>query len=146
RDILISSVAATMAGAVALIGRVFFYGQVFGGRDDRDRGGALVALLVSIAAGVIATLTQLAISRSREYAADASGARLVGDPEGLASALRKLGVASRRVPMASASSATAHLYIVAPLSGGGGAMSLLMTHPPLEKRIDRLEHMRKEMV
>jgi heat shock protein HtpX len=142
RDILISSVAATLAGAVALMARMFFYGALFGGsRDDRDRGGGAGALIVSLVAGLLATLAQLAVSRSREYGADATGARLVGDPHGLASALAKLAGASRRIPMQSASPATAHLYIVAPLSPSGAALSLFATHPPLEKRIERLEHM-----
>jgi heat shock protein HtpX len=138
RDILISSVAATIAGAIALMGRLLFFG---GGRDDRERGGAGAAILVSLVAGFIATLFQLAVSRSREYGADASGAKLAGSSLGLASALRKLGMASGRIPMQTASPATAHLYIVAPLSGEGGALSLFMTHPPLEKRIARLEQM-----
>jgi len=146
RDILISSVSATMAGAIALMGRLFFYGELFGGgRDDDRRGGAGLALLVSLIAGLLATLAQLAVSRSREYAADATGARLAGSPDGLQSALRKLAVASQRVPMQSASPATAHLYIVAPLSGSGGALSLFQTHPPLAKRIERLEQMKREM-
>src|SRR5262249_54370115 len=113
----------------------------FAPRDDRERGGAGGALIISLLAGLIATLFQLAISRSREYGADATGARLAGSPRGLASALRKLGMASGRIPMQTASPATAHLYIVAPLSGEGGALSLFMTHPPLEKRIARLEQM-----
>jgi heat shock protein HtpX len=141
RDILISSIAATLAGAIALIGRLVFYSEVFGGRDDRERGGAGGALVFSLIAGLVATLTQLAISRSREYGADASGAHLCQDPVALASALRKLEAVSARVPMRSASPATAHLYIVAPLSAGGRALSLFMTHPPLEERIARLEHM-----
>jgi heat shock protein HtpX len=145
RDILISSVAATMAGAIALVGRLFFYNQLFGGRDDRERGGALGALLVSMIAGLVATLTQLAISRSREYGADSSGARLSHDPLALASALKKLQGRSSRVPMATASPATAHLYIVAPLSGHGGPLSLFQTHPPLEQRIARLERLAQEM-
>jgi heat shock protein HtpX len=121
---------------------MFFYGALFGGnRDDRDRGGGAGALMVSLVAGLLATLAQLAVSRSREYGADATGARLVGDSHGLASALRKLAGASRRIPMQSASPATAHLYIVAPLSASGAALSLFATHPPLEKRIERLEHM-----
>jgi heat shock protein HtpX len=138
RDILISSVAATLAGAIALLGRLLFFG---GGRDDRDRGGVGGALLVSLVAGFVATLFQLAVSRSREYGADSSGARLAGSARGLASALRKLGTASGRIPMRTASPATAHLYIVAPLSAQGGALSLFMTHPPLERRIARLEQM-----
>jgi heat shock protein HtpX len=145
RDILISSVAATLAGAVAFLGRMFFWNQMWGGRDDRDRGGGAMALVVSLVSGFLAMLAQLAVSRSREYAADASGAKLVGSPDGLQSALGKLGVASQRIPMRSASPATAHLYIVAPLSGNGGMVSLLQTHPPLEKRIERLEEMREEI-
>jgi heat shock protein HtpX len=147
RDILISSIAATLAGAVALIGRLVFYNALWGGRDDRDdRGGALGALLVSLLAGLLATLAQLAVSRSREYGADATGARLAGSPDGLISALGKLQATTRRIPMQTASPATAHLYIVAPLAGGGRALSLFMTHPPLEERIARLEQQRGERV
>ena len=134
RDILISSIAATMAGAVALMGRLLFF------RDDRERGAG-GALVISLLAGLVATLFQLAVSRSREYGADATGARLAGSSRGLASALHKLGMASGRIPMPTASPATAHLYIVAPLSGEGGALSLFQTHPPLDKRIARLEQM-----
>ncbi len=146
RDILISSVAATLAGAIALLGRLFFYSEMFGGsRDDRERGGGVAALVVSMVAGFVAWLMQRAISRSREYGADETGARLLGTGDGLASALRKLQTASQRIPMQTASPATAHLYIVAPLSASQQAISLLGTHPPLEKRIERLEQLDKEM-
>src|SRR6516165_1627983 len=119
RDILISSVTATIAGAITMIARLGWWASLFGGggsRDDRNRGGGLVALLMLILAPIAATLIQLAVSRSREYEADASGARYTGNPMALASALRKLDAFSKRVPLA-ATPSTAHLFIVAPLLG-----------------------------
>jgi heat shock protein HtpX len=108
------------------------------GRDRDDHGSnPLVALLTLLLAPIAAMLIQLAVSRSREYGADASGARLVGHPEGLANALRKLQQAAERIPMRRADPATAHLFIVSPLSGRSLA-GLFSTHPPLEKRIERL--------
>jgi heat shock protein HtpX len=108
----------------------------YGGRDDRDRGGGFGALLMIILAPIAAMLIQLAVSRSREYQADASGAHMTGNPYGLASALRKLDTYSKRVPMA-ATPSTAHLFIVQPLLGMDFA-SLFSTHPPIAKRIERL--------
>jgi heat shock protein HtpX len=137
RDILISSIAATMAGAIMLIARFsFFFG---GGRSD-DRGGNPISLLLMIIlAPIAAMLIQMWISRTREYAADETGARLVGTGTGLAGALQKLQLASKRAPM-HAEPTTAHLFIVKPLSGSS-LMSLFSTHPPLEERIERLQKM-----
>ena len=134
RDILISSIAATLAGAITYASR---FGIFFGGgdRDDR-RGGGIGALLMLILAPIAAMLIQLAVSRSREYQADASGAQYTGNPYALASALAKLDAYSRRVPMM-ASPSTAHLFIVQPLVGMNFA-NLFSTHPPIAKRIERL--------
>jgi heat shock protein HtpX len=134
RDILISSVAATIAGAITMLARMGFW---FGGsRDDRDRGGGIGALLMLILAPLAAMLIQMAVSRSREYAADATGAHITGNPYALASALAKLDAYSRRVPM-QATASTAHLFIIQPLLGMDFA-SLFSTHPPTAKRIERL--------
>jgi heat shock protein HtpX len=145
RDILISSVVAVMAGAITLIANIAQWGLMFGGfggRDERDQGaGGLVAgLLMIILAPFAAMLIQLAVSRSREYEADHTGAEVSGDPMALASALRKLEQASQVVPAQTAEPAFAHLYIVNPLKGQALA-GLFSTHPPLEERIRRLEAM-----
>jgi heat shock protein HtpX len=134
RDILISSIAATLAGAITYLSRFGFF---LGGdsREDR-RGGALGGLLMLILAPIAAMLIQLAVSRSREYQADATGAHLTGNPYALASALAKLDAFSRRVPMV-ASPSTAHLFIVQPLLGMNFG-NLFSTHPPIAKRIERL--------
>jgi len=141
RDILISSVAATLAGAITLLARMGYWASLFGGmggRDDRDRGGGgLMGLLMLILAPIAATLIQLAVSRSREYQADATGAQLTGNPYALANALRKLDGYSKRIPM-QASPSTAHLFIVAPLLSGVTFANLFSTHPPIAKRIERL--------
>jgi len=139
RDILISSVAATLAGAITYLAEMGRWAMIFGGyeRNDRDRGGGgLAALLMLIVAPIAAMLIQLAVSRSREYQADASGAHLTGNPYALASALAKLDAYSRRVPMA-ASPSTAHLFIIQPLLGMSLG-NLFSTHPPIAKRIERL--------
>jgi heat shock protein HtpX len=138
RDILIASVAAMIAGAITYLSYMGRFAMLFGwgGRDDDNRGGAFGALLMLILAPIAAVIIQLAISRSREYEADATGARLVGHPYGLARALEKLGAYNKRIPMDVAPS-TAHLYIVKPFSGST-LLSLFSTHPPLEKRIARL--------
>jgi heat shock protein HtpX len=139
RDILISSIAATLAGAITVLARMGMWGAMFGGyggRDDRDRGGGLGALLLLILAPIAAMLIQFAVSRSREYAADATGAHITGNPYALASALKKLDAYSRRLPMA-ATPSTAHMFIVQPLVGQTFA-SLFSTHPPIAKRIERL--------
>ncbi len=134
RDILISSVAATIAGAITMLSRMgFFFG---GSRDERDRGGGMGALLMLILAPIAAMLIQMAVSRSREYAADETGAHITGNPYALASALRKLDAYSRRVPM-QATPSTAHLFIIQPLLGMDFG-NLFSTHPPIAKRIERL--------
>lgn len=144
RDILVSSIAATLAGAVMMLARIAQFGAMFGGmgnRDDRgERANGLVLLVVALLAPFAAMLIQLAVSRSREYGADESGAKLCGNPEALASALEKLAIQSGRVPLA-ASPQTAHLFIVNPLSGQFLA-NLFSTHPPIQERIARLRRMR----
>jgi len=139
-DILISSVAATLAGAIAWLGHM---GLWFGGgdREDRDRGGGIMALLLAILAPIAATLLQLALSRQREYSADETGARMVGHPYGLISALQKLGAYNKRIPTTTISPSTSALCIVKPLFGGGTLASLFSTHPPLEDRIATLREM-----
>jgi heat shock protein HtpX len=140
RDILTSSIAATLAGAITMVARMGYWASLFGGygRDDRDRGGGgLGGLFMIILAPIAASLIQLAISRSREYEADATGARETGNPYALARALQKLDDYSRRIPM-QASPTTAHLFIVAPLLGSGGIANLFSTHPPIKERIRRL--------
>lgn len=139
RDILISSIAATIAGAITMLANMGKWAMIFGGfggRDERDRGGGLAALFMLIVAPIAAMLIQLAVSRSREYQADASGAHYTGNPYALASALKKLDAYSRRLPMA-ASPSTAHLFIVQPLLGVNVG-NLFSTHPPIAKRIERL--------
>jgi heat shock protein HtpX len=140
RDILIGSIAATMAGAIMMLADMARWGAIFGGghRDREEGGGAggLGLILMAIIAPLAAMLIQMAISRSREYLADASGASLAGTPEGLARALEKLGAYSKRLPM-QANPSTAHMFIVNPLSGRS-LMNLFSTHPPLEERIARL--------
>jgi heat shock protein HtpX len=140
RDILTSSIAATLAGAIMMIASFLRWGAIFGlgGRDD-ERGGFLELIVMAILAPVAASLIQLAISRTREYQADASGAALTHHPLYLASALRKLETANERIPM-DAGPATAHLFIVNPLSAEG-LTRLFSTHPPIEERIRRLERM-----
>lgn len=141
RDILTSSIAATLAGAITLIARMGYWASMFGGygggRDSRERGGGgLGALLMLIVAPIAASLIQLAISRSREFEADATGAHTTGNPYALARALQKLEDYSKRIPL-QASPSTAHLFIIAPLIGGGIG-SLFSTHPPTKERIRRL--------
>jgi heat shock protein HtpX len=139
RDILISSVAATIAGAITMLASMARWGMIFGGmggRNDRDRGGGIGALLMLFLAPVAASLIQLAVSRSREYQADATGAHFTGNPYALASALAKLDAYSRRMPM-QATPSTAHLFIIQPFLGMSFG-SLFSTHPPIAKRIERL--------
>jgi heat shock protein HtpX len=141
RDILISSVAATMAAAIMMVARMAHFAALFGGyggrSDDRDRGNNPIALLATvILAPIAALLIQMAISRSREFAADAGGASIAGTPYGLADALRKIDAVSKRVPL-DANPATAHMFIVKPFSGGG-ITSLFSSHPPTEARIRAL--------
>jgi heat shock protein HtpX len=135
RDILTSSIAATLAGAITMVSRMGMFGGYGGGRGRR--GGGIGGLFMIILAPIAASLIQLAISRSREYEADATGAATTGNPYALARALQKLEEYSKRIPM-QASPSTAHLFIVAPLLGGGGFGSLFSTHPPMKDRIRRL--------
>src|SRR3954468_8323424 len=142
RDILISSVAATIAGAITMIASMGRWAMIFGGyggndREERGGGGGLAALFMLILAPIAATLIQLAVSRSREYEADATGAHMTGNPYALASALQKLDAYSKRLPMG-ATASTAHLFIVQPLISGAGLANLFSTHPPIAKRIERL--------
>src|ERR1700730_5712978 len=141
RDILTSSIAATLAGAITMVARMGYWASLFGGGGGgggRDRGGGgFSGLLMIILAPIAASLIQLAISRSREYEADATGAARPGNPYALARALQKLDAYSKRIPM-DASPSTAHLFIVAPLLGSGGIASLFSTHPPMKERIRRL--------
>ena len=143
RDILTSAVVATLAGAITMVARMIMYAEMFGGlgggggRGGSRRGGALSMLAMMILAPLAATVIQLAISRSREYEADATGARITGNPQGLARALDKIDKWSKRIPMQVAPS-MAHLYILQPLTTGEVFSSLFSTHPPIRKRIERL--------
>ncbi len=140
RDILIGTVAATIAGAISMLANMAQFTMIFGGRDDRG-GNPIAAIAMMIVAPIAAMLVQMAISRSREYQADETGAKIMGDPVPLASALKKLSEASKVIPM-KAEPATAHMFIVNPLSGNRLA-SLFSTHPPMEKRIAALMAMRR---
>jgi heat shock protein HtpX len=142
RDILISTIAATIAGAIMILADMARWGAMFGfgGRDNEEGPGIVGLLVMSIIAPIAAMLIQLAISRSREYLADETGAHLAHNPESLARALEKLQMGVQRVPM-DASPSTAHMFIVNPLSGST-LMNLFSTHPPLEERIARLRAMR----
>ena len=143
-DILTTSIAATLAGAITWIAQMGRFALIFGGYGgDRDRrgGGGLEALLMLIVAPLAALLIQLGISRQREYAADAAGARLVGHPYGLVSALEKLGAYNERIPMTNVTPATSSLYIVRPLTAGRVFKGLFSTHPPLPDRIEALRRM-----
>jgi heat shock protein HtpX len=142
RDILTGSIVATIAGAISMLAYMAQWGAIlgeFGGRDSENRGGGLGLLVMAIVAPLAALLIQMAISRSREYAADQSGAKISHKPLALANALRKLEYAGRRMPL-EANPSTAHLFIVNPLSGKGMA-NLFSTHPPIEERVARLESM-----
>jgi heat shock protein HtpX len=139
RDILIGSIAATLAGAIMIIASMARWAALFGGfggRDDDDGGGMIGLIAMSILAPIAAMLIQMAISRSREYAADAAGASYAGNPYGLAKALQKISSASRQIPL-EAQPSTAHMFIMNPLSGKS-MMNLFSTHPPVEKRIEKL--------
>ena len=143
RDILISSVAATLAGAITMLASMGRWAMIFGGygRGERDNrnGGGLAGLFMLIVAPIAATLIQLAVSRSREYQADATGAHFTGNPYALASALQKIDAYARRMPL-QASASTAHLFIIQPFLGvsAGTFANLFSTHPPIAKRIERL--------
>ena len=142
RDILIQSVAATIGGAITMLAQWAQFAAIFGGGSSSDdrRGGGFGLIFMAILAPIAAILIQMGISRSREYMADASGAKFAGSSRGLANALLKLDDFSRRRPM-NASPTTAHMFIVNPLSGGGLA-KLFSTHPPIEERVKRLQEMR----
>ena len=143
RDILTSSIAATLAGAITLIARMGYWASLFGGyggsgsQGRGERGGGLSSLFMLIVAPIAAMLIQLAVSRSREYEADATGAKTTGNPYALASALEKIDAYSKRLPMV-ASPSSAHLFIAQPFVGGGMFTNLFSTHPPMAKRIERL--------
>ena len=141
RDILISTIAATIAGAISYLAQMAQWAMIFGGnRGDDEEGGSPVAAFVMMIVGPIAAMiVQMAISRSREYAADKGGAEIAGNPRYLAGALRKLHMASQKIHM-DANPSTSHMFIVNPLSGGG-ILKLFSTHPPIEERIARLESM-----
>ena len=140
RDILTSSIAATLAGAITILAHTGRFAMIFGGYGGRDRdrdGGGIAALFMLILAPIAATMIQLAVSRSREYEADATGAHMTGNPYALASALQKLDAYSKRLPLG-ATPSTAHLFIVQPLISGASFANLFSTHPPIAKRIERL--------
>jgi heat shock protein HtpX len=140
RDILIGAVAATVAGAIVMVARMAYYAELFGfggGRGDDRRGGALSALAMVIVAPLAAMLIQMAISRSREYEADATAAQITGNPFGLARALDKIDKYAKRIPLP-ASPAMSHMFIIQPLTAGEMFSSLFSTHPPVRKRIERL--------
>jgi heat shock protein HtpX len=143
-DILTTSVAATLAGAITYLAHMAQWGMIFGGYGDREddhEGGAFAAIAMMILAPFAALLLQLFLSRTREYSADATGARMVGQPYGLISALQKLGAYNQRIPTTSMAPATAALCIVKPMFAGGGLSALFSTHPPLEDRIAALRQM-----
>jgi heat shock protein HtpX len=140
RDILTGTIVATMVGTITFAARMAGWAMMFsGGSRDRRNSGGIGDLLLLILAPIAAVLVQLAISRSREFAADEGGARLSGRPLSLANALGKLEQGSERIPMQGASPATAHMFIVNPLRGRGGVMKLFATHPPIGERIERLQ-------
>jgi heat shock protein HtpX len=141
RDILIQSIAATVGAAIMMLANMARWAAIFGGGRDDDRGGNPFAILATaMLAPIAAMLVQAAISRTREFAADEAGARLMGHGQGLARALQKIEATVRRVPM-DANPATAHLFIMAPFAGMGGVMKLFSTHPPTEERVARLMRM-----
>jgi heat shock protein HtpX len=142
RDILVSTVAATIAGAISYLAQMAQWAAIFGGRSDDEEGGSnpIAAIVMMIVGPIAAMLVQMAISRAREYGADEGGARICGNPMYLANALKKLHMASQQIPL-DANPATSHMFIVNPLTGGG-ILRLFSTHPPIEDRIERLQAMR----
>jgi heat shock protein HtpX len=142
RDTLISTIAATFAGAIAMLGSMLQWAAIFGGgrSEDEEGGGMLGSLALAFIAPMAAMLIQMAVSRSREYLADASGARICGKPLALANALSKLQMGAQAVPMQEATPATSHMFIVNPLTGRS-MLKLFSTHPPMEERVARLELM-----
>ena len=143
RDVLIGTIAAAFAGAISMMGNALQWGAIFGmGRSDDEEGGSMVGgLIMAIIFPIAAMIIQMAISRSREYMADATGAQIAGSPDGLANALLKLESAAHRVPM-NVSPATSHLFIINPLSGAS-LTRMFSTHPPIEERVQRLRGMRR---
>ena len=142
RDILTGTIVATIAGAISMLAQMAQWALIFGGgrRDDDEGGSPIAALVMMIVAPIAAMLVQMAISRTREYEADKGGAKIAGNPYGLANALQKLERGSQVIPMQDAKPATAHMFIVNPLHGGG-IMNLFSTHPPIQERVRRLREM-----
>ncbi len=143
RDMLTGTIVATIAGAISMLAQMAQWAMLFGGgsrRDDDEGGSPIAALVMMIVAPIAAMLVQMAISRTREYDADAGGAKIAGNPSGLANALLKLEKGNEVIPMADAKPATAHMFIVNPLHGGG-LMKLFSTHPPIAERVKRLNEM-----
>jgi len=142
RDILTGTIVATIAGAISMLAQMAHWAMLFGGgrRDDDEGGSPIVALVMMIVAPIAAMLVQMAISRTREYEADKGGAQIAGNPYGLVNALQKLEQAAQVVPMQDAKPATAHMFIVNPLTGGG-LMKLFSTHPPIAERVKRLREL-----
>jgi heat shock protein HtpX len=143
RDMLTGTIVATIAGAISMLAQMAQWALLFGGgsrRDDDEGGSPIAALVMMIVAPIAAMLVQMAISRTREYEADAGGARIAGNPSGLANALLKLEKGNQVIPMHDAKPATAHMFIVNPLHGGG-LMNLFSTHPPIAERVKRLQEM-----
>ncbi|HUK99553.1 MAG TPA: zinc metalloprotease HtpX [Nitrospirota bacterium] len=142
RDMLTGTIVATIAGAISMLAQMAQWAMIFGGRRDNEEGGSnpIVAIVMMIVAPIAAMIVQMAISRTREYEADKGGAQISGNPSGLANALLKLERGSQVVPMQDAKPATAHMFIVNPLTGGG-LMNLFSTHPPIAERVKRLNEM-----
>lgn len=143
RDMLTGTIVATIAGAISMLAQMAQWSMIFGGghRSDDDEGGSpIVAIVMMIVAPIAAMMVQMAISRAREFEADKGGAGIAGSPSGLASALLKLEKGSQMIPMTDAKPATAHMFIVNPLTGGG-LMKLFSTHPPIEERVQRLNEL-----
>ena len=142
RDMLTGTIVATIAGAISMLAQMAQWAMLFGGsrRDDDEGGSPVAALVMMIVAPIAAMLVQMAISRTREYEADAGGAKIAGNPSGLANALLKLEKGNQVIPMADAKPATAHMFIVNPLHGGG-LLKLFSTHPPIAERVKRLNEM-----
>jgi heat shock protein HtpX len=144
RDILIGTIVATMAGAISMLANIAQWGMIFGGRGNRGGGHPILHIVMIILAPIAALLVQMAISRTREYQADRTGAELIGTPVPLANALAKMEYSAKQIPM-DAEPATAHMFIVSPLSGGN-LMNLFSTHPPMEKRIAALMELQGKLV
>jgi heat shock protein HtpX len=142
RDMLTGTIVATIAGAISMLAQMAQWAMIFGGsrRDDDESGNPIAALVMMIVAPIAAMLVQMAVSRTREFEADAGGAKLAGHPQGLANALLKLEKGAQLVPMQDAKPATAHMFIVNPLTGGG-LLKLFSTHPPIAERVQRLNDM-----